>query len=184
MVYEMRLSNPRENTTADSARWLNNLKVVEDGAWFRQQYPEKATLVAEEDVLSIIDPASGTRLGFITFLGDLTRLLVSDITVAEGYHHSYRGKEIERRLLMTVIRIAEQSGLKVWITTRAEDTENLGIYFEMGFVINRTMWVLEKNGVGKIEKESTWKLGNWEGGMVGWKEQWAAALDRIMAGQA
>lgn len=109
---------------------------------------------------------------------------MSEITVAENYHHSYREREIERRLLMTVIRIAEKSGLKIWITAKAEDTENLGIYFEMGFVINRTMWLLEKNEVEVVEKKSTWKLGNWEGGMVGWKEEWAAALDKIMAGQA
>lgn len=171
MVYEMRLASLREALPADSSRWLNTLKVVEDGAWFRQQYPEKSTLVAEEDVLSLIDPVSGIRLGYITFLGDSTRLLVSEISVAESYHHSHREKEIERRLLMTVIRIAEKSGLKVWITAHAEDTENLGIYFEIGFVINRTMWVLEKNGVEEVEKKSSWKLGNWEGGMGNWKRE-------------
>lgn len=201
MVYEMRLANAVASSGgggggggggSNTTNWLNALKVVEDGAWFRAQHPAKATLVAEEDVLSLIDPSSGTRLGFVTFLGDSTRLLVSEVAVAENYHRSYREKEIEQRLLTAVIRIAAESGLKVWITVNAEDTENLGVYFQMGFVINRTMWVLEKNrGKGEGAKKSSsssssspsWELGNWEGGMVGWKEQWAAALDRIMAGE-
>lgn len=184
MVYEMRLATVVAGT---NPRWLSALKVVEDGAWFRAQYPAKATLVAEEDVLSLIDPASGARLGFVTFLGDSTRLLVSKVSVAENYHRSYREKEIEERLLMTVVRIAGESGLKVWIMVGAEDIENLGVYFRMGFVINRTMWVMERNGVEedvkKSSSSSSWELGNWEGGMMGWKEQWAAALDRIMAGE-
>lgn len=180
MTYEMRLATV---VVGSNPPWLNALKVVEDGAWFRTQYPAKATLVAEEDVLSLIDPATGTRLGFVTFLGDSTRLLVSEITVAENYHRSYREKEIEERLLATVVRIAGESGLKVWIMVGAEDTENLGVYFRMGFVINRTMWVMERNGVEEGAKKSSWELGNWEGGMMGWKEQWAAALDRIMAGE-
>lgn len=183
LVFEMRLANT-VSPPSDSARSLAALKVVEDGAWFRLQYPAKATLAAEEDVLSLIDPASGVRLGWITFLGDSTRLLISEVTVAESYHRSYREKEIEQRLLTTVIRIAAGSGLKVWVMVGAEDTENLGVYFGMGFVVNRTMWVVEKNVVEETGKKSSWELGNWEGGMMGWKEQWAAALDRIMAGEA
>lgn len=189
LVYEMRLATPPPTAPKNSASsdWLNTLKVVEDGAWFRAQYPEKATLVVEEDVLSLIDPAAGggARLGFVTVLGDSTRLLVTEVAVAENYHRSYREREIVERLLATVVRIAAGSGLKVWVMAQAEETERLGVYFDMGFVVNRTVWVVEKNGVQEEtgRRRSPWELGNWEGGMGGWKEQWAAALDRIMAGE-
>ncbi|CUS15291.1 unnamed protein product [Tuber aestivum] len=179
-------------------------RVVEDGEWFRQTYKDEATLVDEEDVLSVVDP-SGVRLAFATCLGDAGRLLVTKVEVAEGVKQSVRGVEVIRKLLGTVVDIAERGGLRAWINIPVEDAIVVGALFEMGFVVNRTLWLVESDaevvdesgvedivvGSGRVRsttekknKVEVWKLPDWEGGMSGWKEQWSAALDRIMAGGA
>ncbi|RPB02496.1 hypothetical protein L873DRAFT_1841659 [Choiromyces venosus 120613-1] len=164
-------------------------RVIEDGDWFRATYKDEATLVDDEDVLSVVDP-SGVRLAFATCLGDAGR-------------QSVRGVEVVRKLLGTVVDIAERGGLMVWINIPVEDAIVVGALFEMGFVVNRTLWLVEgdaevvdESGVAAIvvgsgraksimerkSKVEVWKLPDWEGGMSGWREQWSAALDRIMAG--
>ncbi|KAG0127443.1 hypothetical protein HOY82DRAFT_625241 [Tuber indicum] len=202
-LYEMRMcggSQRRGYTGGENSIG----RVVEDGEWFRETYKDEATLVDEEDVLSVVDP-SGVRLAFATCLGDAGRLLVTKVEVAEGVKQSVRGVEVVRKLLGTVADIAERGGLRAWINIPVEDAVIVGVLFEMGFVVNRTLWLVEGDaevvdesgisdivvGSGRVKsvmekknKVEVWKLPDWEGGMSGWREQWSAALDRIMAGGA
>ncbi|KAG0640357.1 hypothetical protein HOY80DRAFT_1069468 [Tuber brumale] len=202
-LYEMRMGCGSQRRGYASGE--NSIgRVVEDGEWFRETYKDEATLVDVEDVLSVVDP-SGVRLAFATCLGDAGRLLVTKVELAEGVKQSVRGGEVVRKLLGTVADIAERGGLRVWINIPVEDAIIVGVLFEMGFVVNRTLWLVEGDaevvdqsgmsdivvGSGRVKsimekknKVEVWKLPDWEGGMSGWREQWSAALDRIMAGGA
>lgn len=201
-LYEMRMGSGSRHAGYTGGE--NRIgRVVEDGEWFRETHKDEATLVNEEDVLSVVD-SSGLRLAFTTCLGDAGRLLVTKIEVAEGVKQSVRGVEVVRMLLGTVADIAERGGLKVWINIPVEDAITVGVLFEMGFVVNRMLWLVEGDaevkdesgvadivvGSGRVKsvveknKVEVWKLPDWEGGMSGWREQWSAALDRIMVGGA
>jgi len=201
-LYEMRMGSGSRRVGYTGGE--NGIgRVVEDGDWFRETHTDEATLVDEEDVLSVVDP-SGQRLAFATCLGDAGRLLVTKVEIAEGVKQSVRGVEVVRMLLGTVADIAERGGLRVWINIPVEDVIIVAVLFEMGFVVNRTLWLVEGDeevadesgfadivvGSGRVKsvversKVEVWKLPDWEGGMSGWREQWSAALDRIMAGGA
>ncbi|KAF8417382.1 hypothetical protein EV426DRAFT_706063 [Tirmania nivea] len=154
--------------------------LVEDTTWFTSTHPHLRTLLSPpggsggEKCLSLIDlHSTQKRAGYILLSlptpSSPNRIYISQIEIFPEYrgagggrHWSLVGRGLVRMLLEAVVEVAGDfggsgiagEGVDVWINLGAEsETEVATCALGMGWVVNRCLWVVERNEVEEVEDE-------------------------------
>jgi len=138
-LYEMRLGVPPQD-------WSRNSCppgfVLREDPTFRKSVDAQhtsATLVEEETTLTVIDEQTSQVAGVITFLADdeTKRIYISNLEVFP----SYRRRGLAKALVQQSYRWVEE-GHTIWLTVFTENIGAVAMYFGLGFVLERCLWVV------------------------------------------
>ncbi|KAF8459300.1 hypothetical protein BDZ91DRAFT_799953 [Kalaharituber pfeilii] len=162
------------------ASLAQSYELVEDEAWFRATFPSRTSYLAEEKCLSIVDVAhpGSKRAGYLLLMlptalasSGTARLYIPELIVFPEYrgagagahaHLSLLGRGLVRMLLQAVIDVAGDladslagsGGVDIWMNVSAEqDPEVLRTAVEMGWEVNRPLWLVERNNPEEDEEQ-------------------------------
>jgi ribosomal protein S18 acetylase RimI-like enzyme len=156
LLYEMYL--PLDPSPPDTSR-SEGFRLAEAKEWFVKNHPGKANVLhkAGEQVFCLVDTRKSIRpkAGFVMVLPDeeTRRVYISELEVFEAY----RRQGLARYMLTAMgetFRKYWDGEVTVWLTVFATNVDAVGLYFRMGYKVNRKLFVVERNETNRVAQAS------------------------------